>query len=112
MRISSRVKAKKWLTKQQIADDYLQRDTSNGQHLTSPFLIFKNSKKENLIDYHHSIGRNIRNTYGLWNSENPSTKHWHNFPDDRLIIDGIDCSQDHPDAVSFDIIVLMWESIQ
>ena len=52
---------------------------------------------------HHDfgmVGRAIRNEYGLWEFDHPLTQHWHMYPEDRNIVDGIDYSEDHPDAVS------------
>lgn len=47
-----------------------------------------------------SVGRHIRNHYGLWNPDHPLTQSWHANPTRRRIIDGIDHSPDHPDNVS------------
>ena len=44
--------------------------------------------------------RAIRNDYGLWEFDHPLTQHWHAYPDCRNLVDGIDHSEDHPDAVS------------
>lgn len=49
---------------------------------------------EDLIMLHHSLGAYIRNTYGLWN------KGW----TPEVTTDGIDESEDHPDAISMRII--------
>ena len=54
----------------------------------------------------HSYGmveRAIRNDYGLWEFDHPLTQHWHQNPDCRNIVDGIDHSEDHPDNVSAEI---------
>ena len=61
------------------------------------FFGFEN--KERLIQYHHSFGRYIRNEYGLWNST------WTPEIDEE----GVDCSPNHPDAISMDIIEQIWE---
>jgi hypothetical protein len=50
------------------------------------------------------MGRYIRNEFKLWDPNHPLTAHWHLHPDAREIIDGIDCSPDHPDAVSAEIL--------
>ena len=52
----------------------------------------------NLIDYHHSLGRYIRNKYKLWN------KKW-----EPLIINGSDHSPDHPDNISMKMIEEIWK---
>lgn len=48
--------------------------------------------------------RAIRNDYGLWEFDHPLTQHWHMHPEARNIVDGIDYSEDHPDAVSAEIL--------
>lgn len=45
------------------------------------------------------VDRTIRNMYGLWYCH-PLTKCWRDYPQSRNIINGIDHSNDHPDAVS------------
>lgn len=57
--------------------------------------------KDKLIGYHHSAGRFIRNKYNLW--ENVWTPE---------IVDGVDCSPNHPDAVSMRIIERVWELVK
>lgn len=48
--------------------------------------------------------RAVRNDYGLWEFDHPLTQHWHMYPEARNIVDGIDCSEDHPDEVSATIL--------
>ena len=48
--------------------------------------------------------RMIRNEYGLWDENHPLTTHWHKFPDERNIVEGVDYSVDHPDSVSMRIV--------
>ena len=50
-----------------------------------------------LISYHHSLGRYIRNNYDLW------ACHW-----EAELIDGVDHSPFHPDQVSMTIIEQVW----
>lgn len=61
--------------------------------------------------YHLTWGMSIRNECGLWHTDHPLTANWHNHPESRdlrrsdeygLAVHpaGIDCSPDHPDAVS------------
>lgn len=57
---------------------------------------------------HHSFGRWIRNTYGLWDSTHPLTTQWHTDASSHNIIEGVDHSDDHPDAVSNDILAALW----
>ena len=53
----------------------------------------KEMSEDDLICLHHGLGTYIRNTYGLW--ETP----W--IP---VLVDGVDCAEDHPDAISQRII--------
>lgn len=55
--------------------------------------------EEELWRLHHSFGRWIRNSYGLWLESNPLTNN-----DQSYVCDGIDHNPKHPDSVSFDII--------
>lgn len=46
-----------------------------------------------------SVTRWLRNEYSLW-YDNPLTAKWRDHPETHKIIDGVDHSYDHPDAVS------------
>lgn len=59
---------------------------------------FLDTPEHMLILYHSSVGRTIRNEYGLWEYD------W--APE---IVDGIDVSANHPDAVSMRIIREVWK---
>ncbi len=48
-------------------------------------------RTHSIYEFHHGIGRNIRNHFGLWQRE-PHTP----LIDER----GVDMSPDHPDAIS------------
>ena len=61
---------------------------------------FMQTPRDELIMYHHTLGREIRNKYKLWTYE------W-----TPVIIDGFDMSPDHPDAVSMKIIEDVWDLI-
>ena len=50
-----------------------------------------------LTDYHHSLGRHIRNNYNIWHYE------W--TPE---LVDGVDYSKYHPDNISMEIIKAVW----
>lgn len=54
--------------------------------------------RNELIAYHHTLGRHIRNTYKLWEKEHTP-----------VIIDGVDCAEDHPDAISMRIIEKLYD---
>ncbi|RWZ84364.1 MAG: hypothetical protein EO766_17240 [Hydrotalea sp. AMD] len=55
-------------------------------------------EKEELIKFHHTLGRHIRNEYDLWS-----------IPWEPVIIDNCDYSPFHPDQVSMTIIEQVWE---
>lgn len=61
----------------------------------------KETCKDDLILLHHTLGRHIRNQFGLWELK------W-----TPVIVDGIDVSEDHPDAISMKIIERTWEILK
>ena len=63
-------------------------------------LIVKNTKKEDLIQYHHGWGTGIRNYYGLWRSNR------------KLLLSACDGRPCHPDDASMKIIEAVWERLQ
>jgi hypothetical protein len=56
--------------------------------------------RDELFTLHHTLGRSIRNEFLLW------AKAW--TPD---LIDGVDYSNDHPDAISSRIIEQVWDML-
>lgn len=62
---------------------------------------FISTAKDDLIRFHHGLGTDIRNAYGLWNLK------WK-----PQIVDGIDVSSGHPDAVTMSVITKVWERLQ
>jgi len=54
-------------------------------------------EEDELIKYHHDLGRNIRNGFDLWSYA------WE--PD---LVDGVDMSPEHPDAISMEVIRELW----
>lgn len=99
-------------TKESIALKFIEEAKKNGDIKSKGFKEFKNTPKDDLNNYHHSMGRNIRNYYSLWDPKNPLTENWHNNPESRTFIGGVDFSDDHPDSVSMDIIKIIWEKVQ
>jgi hypothetical protein len=75
--------------------DWLQKESTE---VLSEFL---NTKEKDLISYHTSLGRKIRNEFKLWELN------W--TPE---IVDGVDISQDHPDAISMRVIETIWNKFQ
>lgn len=59
---------------------------------------FLSTSKEELILYHNSLGRKIRNELKLWERE------WK-----PVINSNIDYAEDHPDQISHRVIVAVWE---
>ena len=55
-------------------------------------------QKSDLITLHHTLGRHIRNKYGIW------SVNW-----EPEIVDGTDHSPNHPDNISFTVIEKVWE---
>lgn len=72
----------------------------NGSPIGEQF-EFKHAKESELIDWHHTLGRTIRNEYGLWEHD------W--VP---MIVEGVDMSPSHPDAISMSIIEEVWRRVQ
>lgn len=54
-------------------------------------------RKTQLIGLHHTFGAYIRNTYNLWHKDNPLTQNYEQYP------------LKHPDEVSYNLIVAVWE---
>lgn len=73
--------------------------------------IFRNTPHDDIVMYHSTVGRYIRNHYGLWNADHPLTKNWHaNI--NRDIRSGIDYSKDHPDHISSLVMEAVWKLCQ
>lgn len=73
-------------------------------------LALKNMNEDDLPVLHHTYGRTLRNKYDLWHSH-PLTQNWRNNPESRFLIQGIDHSDDHPDAISSKIILSIWKEV-
>lgn len=56
--------------------------------------------KEDLIQFHNTIGKDVRNSFGLWQCT------W--YPE---IVDGVDMSPEHPDQVSMTVIEEVWRTV-
>ena len=59
---------------------------------------------------HSFFTREIRNHYSLWH-ESPLTKNWRENEESRVIVDGVDFSEDHPDNISGKIFDICLERI-
>lgn len=64
-----------------------------------------------LASLHYSWGMDIRNEFGLWNSDHPLTKRWHEKPEERDIQNEVDHSIDHPDHISMEIMRGVWKKV-
>lgn len=63
-------------------------------------LTVKNTKREDLILFHHGWGNGIRNDYGLWRGNK------------KLILSACDGQACHPDDASMKIIEAVWDELQ
>lgn len=108
MTIFSRPQKSAEVTVESLADEFI----AEAGEATSAAIIFKNTAPEDLGKYHHSLGRDLRNHFGLWNPVHPLTQHWHLNPECRNMVDGVDYSEDHPDAVSMDILRAIHSKLQ
>ena len=60
---------------------------------------FKKVSEDELVMFHSSVGRRIRNHFRLWEvGHEPQI-------DDR----GVDCAPDHPDQISMNVIKAVWQ---
>ncbi len=70
-----------------------------GSDFKSRFFLSEYASDQNTLhDWHHTLGRYIRNKFHLWDYE------W-----EAKIIDGVDDSPEHPDAVSMAVIEELWK---
>ena len=63
----------------------------------------RETEPDDVVMFHLSWGMWIRNHYKLWSEDHPLTTNWHKHPDQRKIENGVDMSEDHPDAISMKI---------
>lgn len=61
---------------------------------------FLDTPRDDLIKYHHTLGRGIRNEFKLWEID------W-----EPEVVDGVDESRYHPDAVSMTVIEEVWDRL-
>ena len=78
-----------------IVEGWFRKDTDENKR------EFLKASKEDLVGYHTSLGRSIRNEFKLWDRE------WK--PD---IQNGVDYSPDHPDHISMRVIEEVWRRLQ
>jgi len=63
---------------------------------------FLDIPKEDLVIYHSTVGRSIRNAFELW------AVPWTPVIDES----GVDISEEHPDAVSMRVLEGVWEMVR
>jgi hypothetical protein len=80
-------------TVEEIAQDIIKNTPD-----IKEFLDFKSTDFMHNRALYIEFPRWIRNTYKLWDVRHPLTKAWHDGK--RLLIDGIDCTPEHPDNIS------------
>jgi hypothetical protein len=89
--------------------DEIVEDLVSNLHPTKRYEIMRMVERD-LITLHSTFGKVIRNDYGFWNTH-PLTYEWRTNPFSRNIIDGVDCSDYHPDALSTQIMHLVWKRL-
>lgn len=62
--------------------------------------IKKVASSGGMIKFHATVGRYIRNQYGLWRRAHTP-----------VIVGGVDVSEDHPDAISHRVLEKVWEIV-
>ncbi len=80
--------------------DAINTIINNGNCDYENLKAFKETKKEDLITFHHSLGRSIRNNFGLWGNNDKLKKE----------ISDIIKSQ-HPDDMSQYLIKETWNKL-
>jgi len=76
----------------------VHKELLNAPEEERAMFLFSGLAEHKLIDYHHTLGRHIRNKYSLWNYK------WTPVYDDRMV----DHSEWHPDNISMKIIKALW----
>lgn len=82
-------------TKEKMVDEVYQWLLDEGEKSIEYFCA---TEEKNLISYHNSLGRAIRNHFEMWKHE------W-----EPEIVNGVDHSPNHPDQISFEIIKGVWK---
>ena len=95
-----------FFTIESIVDDLLLKITDpTDRH------YIRKLKKKDLINLHNGFGTEVSNEYQLWHSDHPLTAEWH-AEINRVIVDEVDDSPNHPDAVSNKIVELLHRKLQ
>lgn len=95
------------ITVEDIARDTLSHTSDDDK----AFLL--NIERDDMIQFHHGVGTDIRNNYNLW-IDHPLTEQYrrdYEADNKEYIINGVDHHPQHPDAVSMDILYAIWDLI-
>ena len=98
----------KFLCQSEIVDDVVSKMTVEDK------LELSKLAARDMIKFHHGVGTFIRNEYKLWDRNNPLTAIWfidNESGNEKYIKNGVDCHPNHPDAVSMDILLEIWEVV-
>lgn len=90
-----------FLSPDEIVEVLLSELSYEGRH---NILYFNDA--ENMIAFHHSVGREIRNRFDLWSADNPYTEIG-NESTDVYCVD----NPKHPDEVSHEILKKLWKVV-
>lgn len=92
-----------FLSPKDIAADVFSKLTPEDKRV----ILEHASTAEDMIAFHHGVGTNIRNHYGLWKPDNPYTK-IDAVPNSAGIID----DAKFPDQVSHEILMDVWHRVK
>jgi hypothetical protein len=81
-------------------EEHIAHEFFRGLSWTERVLVGQVKTADEMIEFHGTVGRHIRNYYKLW--EHP----W--APE---VVDGVDVSPNHPDAISMRILKIVWHLV-
>lgn len=83
-----------------LSEDIIARKVFKNLEWDEFEYIGRMTHPNDMIELHDSLGRQIRNDYQLWSRYHTPR-----------IVDGVDVSKDHPDAISSRIMKQVWELV-
>lgn len=95
----------RFMTFDEIVDDLVRWAA---RHPKERSWLVELGMRNQLIETHHGFGRWVRNWYGLWREGHPLTMKDYK-PE---VVEGVDQSPRHPDAVSARLIQVLYERLQ
>jgi hypothetical protein len=99
-----------YLTKEEI----VAKVVADLQEDDKKFLTEEVKSEDQMSMFHHTVGRHIRNHYGLWEKDNPLVKAWYDAAevnDITYLVSGVDTHPNHPDQVSNQILRAVWREV-